>query len=130
MWTGLDINLEISAFEYGILYNEQEGIVLMGYPTTYCSDIEFKMYQYPFKPSDINEIMNESWFQRDQGWFLSFIGADTINQFLELDTVQQLDSLTAYFGQENILGGIYGRKCYNKEEIENLIENEYNRTGD
>jgi hypothetical protein len=105
---GTDGNNETSLFEYGLLASndldaDNRRLVIFGVGIDEES-IYNKFNLQRVAESDLNEIMNESWFNKNE--FLKFVGLDE-KQFLESDFVNKLSDLISYYGCENILGSVY-----------------------
>ncbi len=116
-WLGVDVNLEISVFEYGILYNKDTTELIYGIGKDYNANyITFKSIFWT--DDDSNTIIDENWFNKKG--FLDCVGLDEEN-WKKSYIVNKIYDLINYYGYLNILGENIGRKIYTKEEIELLI---------
>lgn len=108
-WEGVDINQEISLFEYGILTKENadrtftviQCVNAGGMKPTTKEDLGgMEWHRFTSSMEELLETTNESWFDKDA--FVSFTGVkmEEYTSFIGLcfDMIQ-------YYGTENVFGG-------------------------
>lgn len=102
-FTGVDVDLETSLLEYGILVSNEvheDG-----------SGTHFVVYRYGLgfgtshiSEKEVNKLLNESWF--DKMRFLSFVGM-TETEFIGTPLVHKIFDMIQYYGPDNIVGTTY-----------------------
>lgn len=111
-YIGIDISLEESLFEYGLLVEDTtdttKWVIIM------LNDNRFVKTSFDF--SYIPELLEESYIKDSLSDFWEFSGR-TQKEFFENDPANMLYDLTSYFGVENIIGSLYGSKEFTKAEI-------------
>ena len=116
-WNGVDRNLEISIFDYGVLYNTKTEEFIYGTERDE-NDCYISFKSLKITDKECNDTINENWFDKDS--FFSCNGS-LESDWLLRNTVDKLDDLISYYGDEIVLGGGYGRKEYTVDEIKKLI---------
>ena len=122
-FTGIDVNLETSLFEYGlILSNElhedgsgtQFAVYLCGYNKEGAP--MYDTGHYTEKETN-NLLRGHDWMKgKDIGNFYDWIGCTDIETYIEeTDHVTRLYDLITYFGTENIMGSNYN--AMTQEEV-------------
>ena len=106
--TGTDASIEISLKEYGIAWKEQENDIIFHYgihtsPDEYGSE-EYDRFDNCFINKDTIIIKEYDW--ADFETVQSFVGL-TQKEFTKQPLVQQIQTLLAYYGYENIFGSSY-----------------------
>lgn len=101
-WEGVDVDNEISLFEYGFLYNPKpkKNYCNILYGVKWCGE-EYTHFQY----SSVNwkELISESWI--DWEGVCSFCGQD--RESFDTFSCSNLHTLIQYYGTENVLGTCY-----------------------
>ena len=105
-WEGTDSDLEISLFEQGLICRPNP---VFGDPNDWLCLYQISEDEYDIGHSDevfISKLLKgEEWAKdSDIEGFLSFVGEETTEGFLELPFVQKLSSLLRYWGCLNIFG--------------------------
>ena len=116
-WLGIDENLEISIFEYGLLYNSHTNRLIYGSEMGEHGNY-VKFHSTHFTEKECNDIINESWFPKKS--FFSTIGS-TESDWLQLGIENKLYDLISNNNIEDVLGSNYGRKEYDVDEINELL---------
>ena len=103
---GCDASLEISLFEYGLIWKQ----VGKDYKFIYGVGLEantsdYNQFDYGFMAIDTN-IKEECDWINDWTGILSFVGL-TDAEFMAMSLPQQISDLVAYYGYENIFGSSY-----------------------
>ena len=102
---GIDVSLEISLFEYGIIARDKDNELQVIYVTEWIDYEKPKYFDVSYISSDdLNSIINESWF--DKKGFLSFLGM-TETEHKDSLKISMLYDYISYYGAENILGSSY-----------------------
>jgi hypothetical protein len=105
---GIDVNLEISLLEYGLI------VTLDNDNNEYFCIYNFNGQFYPGIIND-NEIIES--LELNQNGFLSFVDMN-YNEWINLPPVNKIFDLYYYFGPENIFGIYYGKPYTNEEILE------------
>ena len=121
-WEGTDVNLEISLFEQGLICRPNP---VFGDPNDWLCLYQISEDAYEIGHSDdlsISKLLNgEEWMkEEDVKGFLSTIGEETVEGFLELPFVQKISDLLRCCGHLNIFGSSYGFPM-SKEEAEEYL---------
>lgn len=106
-YQGIDKSLEISLFEYGLIWRpetEQE--------FQFIYKVAENKYDYAFfSNEDYDSLLEDSWFKLED--ILNFVGT-TKEKFNELPLPQRIFNIISYYGYETVFGS-----CYNGIEIAN-----------
>ena len=102
---GIDVNLEISLFEYGMIARDKGNELQVIYVTEWIDFEKPKYFDVSYISFDgLNSIINDSWFDKKE--FLDFLGI-TETEFKESPKIMMLYNYISYYGTENILGSSY-----------------------
>jgi hypothetical protein len=108
-WEGTDADLEISLFEYGLICRPNP---VFGDPNDWLclyqvTEDAFNVGHYD--EQSINKLLNgDEWaYDSDIKSFLSFVGEETVEEFLKVPFVHKLSSLLNYWGCFNIFGSSF-----------------------
>jgi hypothetical protein len=102
-FTGTDVNIETSLYEYGLLCHKPLGAkniqcwigVEIDSNSNYC-----KFDFFTISEKDIEEIINESWFNKKS--FFSFIGITEKEWLVVAHYTSKISDLVTYYGYQNI----------------------------
>lgn len=106
-FTGVDVNLSVSLFEYGLIWheNDQDGDTKFIYGVSFDDNLNYTAFDFGFyNENSFKELIEDSWF--DLKGILSFGGVD-LNTWLKLSLGQRIFDCIAYHGYENIFGSSY-----------------------
>ena len=113
-WHGLDVDLETSLLEYGLLMRFVPEETGRQWKAVYGVDVDGsgnynKFDQGWISEKDIADLMSgNDWMkERDIKSFLEYTGCSDVEEFLELSMVNKLHDLLHYWGHENIMGTAY-----------------------
>ena len=106
-YVGTDASIEISLFEYGLVCSKNpndEGEYYFIY------SIGEDLFDHNWMShNQINEIINEEWFKKDE--FFSFLGITTQDDiddyFMNTPIIMKVFDALQYHGYENIFGSAY-----------------------
>ena len=104
---GMDVSLEISLFEYGLICKEtSKDNYLFYYGIGIDYNGNYNLFDYcNYSKNDLMDLINESWVNLPD--VLSFVG-QTKKEWLELNHIFLIFDLGSYYGYENIFGSSYG----------------------
>lgn len=104
---GIDVSLEISLFEYGLICKEtSKDNYLFYYGIKIDDDGYYNLFDYcNYSKKDLIELTKETWV--DLSGVLSFAG-QTKKEWLKQHPISQISDLIAYYGPGNIFGSSYG----------------------
>ncbi len=136
-FTGIDVNLETSLFEYGLILSNElnpdgSGTQFAVYLCGYNKEGE-PMYEtgHYLEEETNNLLRGRDWMKgKDIGNFLEYVGqGDDVDGYIQETThVARLYDLIAYFGTENIMGSNYN--AMTQEEVrERYLSNNLKNTG-
>ena len=105
-FTGVDIDLEISMFEYGIILSNEEH--------TDGSHTHFAVYMIDedhfgtshITEKEVDEIGRDGFGSESSTGFTSWLG-DTIKDWLKLPMINKLSDILNYYGYQNVFGTEY-----------------------
>lgn len=107
---GVDVNLETSLFECGLLVKQNPDID-GDYACVYAIQDKFDIGY--ISEESVNIFLNLSWFNKES--FLLYCGLKE-DEWISLSFVNKLSDLLNYYGYENIFGSSYG-DLYTDEEV-------------
>ena len=103
---GCDVNLEISLFEYGLLWLKQQDTIQFIYAV--ACDTEGNAVMFDTCTLGIAEcntyVQDNSWV--DKKGLLSYLGL-TARQWNRVEPENKIESLRSYYGYENVFGTCY-----------------------
>jgi len=114
-WEGIDASLDISAFEYGILYNTETKELIYG--EGYNTDGEFETFKSYHVTDEYSSISEDNNIKES---FFNFLDSTKENWLLK-PVVEKYFDLIHYFGSTEILGSGFCRKEYTKKDIEEIL---------
>jgi len=130
---GIDIDTEISLFEYGLLVREITEYQCSIRPTVYYQYIVVTSWEDFAEPkyfdistiteSELVEIFNEEWF--DKKGFLSFIGQNESDYLKDMHIASVLSDMIQYYGTDNIIGS--NHNPFDSFDLLEWSESELNR---
>ena len=115
IWYGVDVDLEISLFEYGILTSKDNKISIIGVGKKDDSYNQFITTN--FTDENIKETINERSFSK-KGFF-SYLGTKEVN-WLKLAIPIKLRDLVSYYNWDNFFSS---EIIMSKKETEQFINN-------
>jgi len=98
---GIDVNLEISLLEYGLLIQEKKNEIQVIYGVGMTEEGYNKFSIAMIEKTEIDEKITENWF--DKKGFFKFIG-DEEEVWKKSPIVIKLSDLLNYYGHQNIIG--------------------------
>ena len=107
-FNGIDASLDISLFEYGLIWKrigkDYKFIYGVGFDKD-CAEVNYNQFDYAFLPIDVDILDEYSW--ADFTGVLSFVGM-SMDEWLKMPLPQKIFDLISYYGYEEIFGSNYG----------------------
>lgn len=103
-YTGLDVDLETSLFEYGLIWKKEDDRYRFVYGVGADSECNYNLFDWgTMSKADYLELIAEDWI--DIKGVCGFL--DTDLDGLKADFPYAIDGLIGYYGHENIFGSSY-----------------------
>lgn len=112
---GIDASLEISLYEYGLIYNpepNEDGSYDFVFGTNYgLEDEEYKSFSSGSLNPD--ELLEEDWIDLED---VAMVAGHTVTDWMKKTFLYQVDALVSYYGWINVFGDAAYRMKIEREK--------------